>query len=196
MTPIRHGKRFWKQGEPLVWATGGALSFVLLSTLLLVGIVLYNGLGVFWPSRVAEIALTDGSRLFGQETQTETHPDTGSISVQFKTANRELDPQRLDFRWILDDAIQELTYPEDVVVLERAENGNFFGVLDRVDATGLDVPAVGVADRTTCTRRWMPCIICARARRTHCGADQVAQLRVAGHPGIDSPGAVPPQEGR
>jgi phosphate transport system permease protein len=143
MTPIRHGKRFWKQGEPFVWATGGALSFVLLSTLLLVGIVLSNGLGVFWPSRVAEIALTDGSRLFGQETQTETHPDTGSISVQFKTANRELDPQRLDFRWILDDAIQELTYPEDVVVLERAENGSFFGVLDRVDATGLDVPAGG-----------------------------------------------------
>ncbi len=143
MTPIRHGKRFWKQGEPLVWATGGALSFVLLSTLLLVGVVLYHGLGVFWPSRVAEIALTDGSRLFGQKKQTETHPDTGSISVQFKTANRELDPQRLDFRWILDDAIQELTYPEDVVVLERAENGSFFGVLDRVDATGLDVPAVG-----------------------------------------------------
>ena len=49
MTPIRRGKRFWKQGEPLVWATGGALSFVLLSTLLLIGVVMYNGLGVFWP---------------------------------------------------------------------------------------------------------------------------------------------------
>jgi phosphate transport system permease protein len=143
VTPIRRKKRFWKQGEPLVWATGGALSFVLLCTLLLIGVVLYNGLGVFWPGRVAEIALTDGSRLYGQQVQTDTNPDTGSDSVQFKTANRELDPQRLDFRWIPDDAIQELTFPEDVVVLERSENGNYFGVLDRVDAMGLDVPAVG-----------------------------------------------------
>ena len=195
MTPIRHGKRFWKQGEPLVWATGGALSFVLLSTLLLLGVVLYNGLGVFWPSRVAEIALTDGSRLFGQETQTETHPDTGNISVQFKTANRELDPQRLDFRWILDDAIQELTYPQDVVVLERTENGNFFGVLDRVNATGLDGPAVGSPiERLHAALDDVHHL--RRAGRTHCGADQVAQLRVAGDPGIDSPGAVPPQEDR
>ncbi|MHB0956811.1 MAG: phosphate ABC transporter permease PstA [Pirellulaceae bacterium] len=141
MTPIRRGKRFWKQGEPLVWATGGALSFVLLSTLLLISIVAYNGLGVFWPRRVAEITLADGSRFYGQEIQRETHPDTDRVSVQFKTANRELDPQRLDFRWVANDVIQPRIYPEDVVVLERSENGNFFGMLDRVDAQGLEVAA-------------------------------------------------------
>ena len=96
--------------------------------------------------------------------QTETHPDTGSVSVQFKTANRELDPQRLDFRWIPDDAIQELTYPDDVVVLERMENGDFFGVLDRVDATGLDVPAVGSPIEQTCRPRWTPCGPARRAQ--------------------------------
>ena len=44
MTPIRHGKRFWKQGEPLVWATGGTLAFVLLSMTLavLAGVVLHD----------------------------------------------------------------------------------------------------------------------------------------------------------
>ncbi|MHB8861396.1 MAG: phosphate ABC transporter permease PstA [Pirellulaceae bacterium] len=141
MTPIRRGKRFWKQGEPLVWATGGALSFVLLSTLLLISVVAYNGLGVFWPRRVAEITLADGSRFYGQEIQSETHPDTDRVSVQFKTANRELDPQRLDFRWVANDVIQPRIYPEDVVVLERSENGNFFGMLDRVDAQGLEVAA-------------------------------------------------------
>ena len=32
-----------------------------------------------------------------------------------------------------------MTYPADVVVLERMENGNFFGLLDRVDTAGLEV---------------------------------------------------------
>ena len=139
MTAIRHGKRFWKQGEPLVWATGGTLTLVLLATALLIGVVLVNGLGVFWPSAVAEIALTDGTKLYGQLVQEDSHAETGAVSVQFKTANRELDPQRLDFRWIPFDSIQELTYPADVFVLERMENGSFFGVLERIDTTGLDV---------------------------------------------------------
>lgn len=145
MTPIRHGKKFWKQGEPLVWATGGTLTFVLLSTALLIGIVMINGLGVFWPGPVAEIALTDGTKLFGQQVQADTNPETGTVSMQFKTGNRELDPQRLDFRWIPDAEVQELAYPPEVLVLERLENGNFFGVLERVEVAGLDVPPVGSA---------------------------------------------------
>ena len=92
---------------------------------------------------VADITLTDGSRLYGQEVQTETHPDTGSVSVQFKTANRELDPQRLDFRWVNDDAIQAGDLSRGSGGAGTMENGNFFGLLDRVDATGLDVAADG-----------------------------------------------------
>jgi len=141
MTPIRHGKRFWKQGEPLVWATGGTLCFVLLSTLLLIAVVLVNGLGVFWPSPVAEVTLTDGSRFYGQRVQTESHPDTDRVSIQFKTANRELDPQRMDFRWVAEDEIVQLNYPEALLVLERSENGSFFGILEQVDAAGLAVAA-------------------------------------------------------
>lgn len=141
MTPIRHGTRFWRQGEPLVWATGGTLAFVLLSTVLLIGVVLVHGLGVFWPSPVAEITLVDGTRFHGQQVQTETHPGTDDVSVQFKTANRDLDPQRLDFRWVAQEALHRLDYPADVLVVERLENGNFFGCLERVDAAGLDLPA-------------------------------------------------------
>ena len=76
--------------------------------------------------------------------RTETHPDTGTVSVQFKTANREFDPQRLDFRWLTGRG-DPARWPirDDVVVLERRENGNFFGLLDRVEAPGLDVPARG-----------------------------------------------------
>ena len=141
MTPIRHGTQFWRQGEPLEWATGGTLAFVLLSTVLLIGVVLVHGLGVFWPSAVAEITLADGTRFHGQQVQAETHPGTGGVSVQFKTANRELDPQRLDFRWVAQETLQRLDYPADVLVVERLENGSFFGCLERVDAAGVDLPA-------------------------------------------------------
>lgn len=51
----RRGKRFWSQGEPLVWATGAALSTTLAMAALLLGVVLWNGLGVFWPRGVAEV---------------------------------------------------------------------------------------------------------------------------------------------
>ena len=83
-----------------------------------------------------------------------------AVSMQFKTANRELDPQRLDFRWIPDDAISGWPIRE-VLVLERLENGNFFGLLERVEAAGLDVPAGGTAIEQ------FEAALDARAARTH-----------------------------
>ena len=86
-----------------------------------------NGLGVFWPAQVAEVALADGSKFLGQIIRSAVNPDTGESSIQFKTGNREQDPQRQDFRWIKDDAIRAITNPTEVCVLERVENGDFYG---------------------------------------------------------------------
>ena len=119
--------RFWRRGEPLVWTTAAALAGMLALVFLLLAVVLANGLGVFWPKRVAEITLADGTKFFGQRIHSTVNPDNRQSSTQFKTANREQDPQRQDFRWIKDDAIAETTYPAGVCVLERAENGDFYG---------------------------------------------------------------------
>ena len=137
------GDRFWTQGEPLVWATGGALALVLLSALLLLVVVLVNGLGVFWPSAIAEVTLQDGTRLLGKRCERETNADTGQRQIQFKTANREFDPARMDFRWIPEESIAETRFPDDVFVLERASNGDFYGFLRELKAAGLDVPSEG-----------------------------------------------------
>lgn len=110
-------------------------------TALLIAVVLVNGLGVFWPAPIARVELADGQTVLGQWMREDTNPDTNRRSVQLKTANRELDPQRLDFRWYQLDAIRRWTYPREVFVLERLENGNFQGTLAGVRAPTLDLPA-------------------------------------------------------
>jgi phosphate transport system permease protein len=133
LTHASAAKRFWRRGEPLVWATAASLAGMLLMVFILLAVVLVNGLGVFWPAQVAEVTLTDGSKFFGQMIRSEVNPDTGASSIQFKTGNREQDPQRQDFRWVKDDAVREIIHPADVCVLERVENGDFYGHLVRIE---------------------------------------------------------------
>ncbi len=75
-------------------------------TVLLIAVVLVNGLGVFWPAAIAQVELADGQTVLGQWMREDTNPDTERRSVQLKTGNRELDPQRLDFHWYDLDAIR------------------------------------------------------------------------------------------
>ena len=130
--------RFWRRGEPQVWATAACLAAMLSLVFILLAVVLANGLGVFWPASVAEVTLADGAKILGQRIRSEVNPDTGRRSTQFKTGNREQDPGRQDFHWVRDSAIRQLDYPENVLVLERSENGDFYGFLDRVDGPDTD----------------------------------------------------------
>jgi len=128
----------------MVWATGAALAAVLLLTAVLLTVVVYNGVGVFWPESVALVKFDDGTAVLGVRIRSEVNPDTDIRTVQFKTGNRELDPARQDFHWYPAKEIREITWPEDVFVVERLENGNFYGILQEVNAPNLDVPAGGV----------------------------------------------------
>ena len=137
--------RFWRRGEPLVWATAAALAGILSLVFTLLAVVMVNGLGVFWPARVAEVTLTDGNKLLGQMVRSEVNPDSRESSIQFKTGNREQDPQRQDFRWIKGGAIRAIANPAEVCVLERLENGDFYGYVKGVAGPDLtsssEVPA-------------------------------------------------------
>ncbi len=108
---------------------------------LLLAVVLMNGLGVFWPSAVAQVTLADGSRLLGERIHSQTNPDTRQRSTQFKTGNREQDSARQDFRWVPDSTIRAVAYPPEVCVLERSENGNFYGFLQRVEGPDVGGPS-------------------------------------------------------
>jgi len=123
--------------------TGGALAITLLACGLLLGVVVVNGLGVFWPASVAEVHLAEGTKRLGERIRSETDPYAKIVSFQFKTGNRELDPGRQDFRWYEEDQIDNVSYPADVYVLERIENGDFYGYLREVTAPTLEVAPEG-----------------------------------------------------
>ena len=128
-------KLFWKTGEPYVLATGAALAIILVISLTLVGVVMSNGLGYFWPQALVRFELKDGSAALGQIQQQEKNPISGERRIQLKVANRDLFGQ--DFRWINEKDIVSRTRPADALLLERREHGNFFGFLQRVEAEGI-----------------------------------------------------------
>lgn len=131
-------KIFWKTGEPYVLATGAALAIVLVMTLSLVGVVVFNGFGYYWPKELVRFELKDGSAALGQIMQHEKNPISGERRLQLKVANRDVFGQ--DFRWIDEKDIAKRTLPADAILLERREHGNFFGFLKGVNDEGLTAP--------------------------------------------------------
>lgn len=132
-------KKFWRQGEPYVWATSLALSLILFLVSLLFYVVIANGIMVFWPKKVTLATLTDGGYLLGEEIQEEKNPATGGKRVQFKIGNRDL--YGLDFKWVDAASVSSFSLPSDIYVLERQEHGNFYGSLRELKTPGLVLPA-------------------------------------------------------
>ena len=130
-------KQYWKTGEPLVMVTGAALAVILVMTLTLIGVVLTNGLGYFWPSHLVRLELQDGSSALGQIMEREANPTTDDRRLQLKVSNRDLYGQ--DFRWIDKKDIAGRSMPKDALLLERREHGNFVGFLSGLAVEGLKV---------------------------------------------------------
>lgn len=125
-------KSYWRMGEPLVWLTGASLAVTLLIAFTLVVVVAINGLGVFWPADLHRAELISGSNVLGEITKEEERPGNQGQRLQFKIGNR--DTYGLDFRWIDQSDIQQLTSDTSALTVEREENGNFYGYLQ--DFTG------------------------------------------------------------
>ncbi|MDD2898067.1 MAG: phosphate ABC transporter permease PstA [Desulfuromonadaceae bacterium] len=128
-------KKFWKTGEPYVLATGAALAIILVMSLTLIGVVMSNGLGYFWPRELVKFELKDGTSALGQVMQQEKNPISGIHRFQLKVGNRDVYGQ--DFRWVDDKEIASRSLPQDAVLLERRENGNYFGFLTGVTSEGI-----------------------------------------------------------
>ncbi len=123
-------KRLWKSGDPFIWLTGSALGFCLLMVIGLVGIILYNGLGVFWPRDLAEFQLRDGTRIMGQvvgRQEIKIGEVAGRYRQQLKVGSRDV--YGLDFCWIPEAEIKAVETPLEAVVFERLEWGDFYGFI-------------------------------------------------------------------
>ena len=130
-------KALLRTGEPFIWLTGGALAFALLMVSGLVGIIVTNALGFFWPAPIVRLTLTDGNALTGQIAEREIVPGTRDYRTKLRVANRDL--YGADFVWVDDKTIARRHYPVDVVVIERIEWGLLIGTVKEVREGGAPV---------------------------------------------------------
>lgn len=129
--------QFLASGNVFIWGCAAGVSVSLLMVFGLLLLIIINGLGYFWTSDIAEVTLKDGQHVMGQLAGREIIPRSitpsrpeGKGRARVKIGNRDL--YGLDFKWVNDDQIVSLTYPTDVVLLERREWGNMFARIKAV----------------------------------------------------------------
>jgi phosphate transport system permease protein len=131
-------RRIFASGEPFIWLTGAALTLSLLLVAGLIGLILYNGLGFFWPRDVLRATLADGKTVTGQVVEREPVPGAANqFRIKLKVANRDL--YGADFQWVDESQIKHREYPPDVAVIERTEWGLLIGALKEVREGGQPV---------------------------------------------------------
>ncbi|MDR8523280.1 phosphate ABC transporter permease PstA [Shewanella fidelis] len=136
--------KWFKSGSPWIWMTSGAVSISLIAVLGLLLLIAWRGLSYFWPADIYEWQMKNqqGERytLIGEVYDKEEVPterliaaghkfdtDVGDSVTRYlvKTGNREF--VGLDFRWILATDIISRSQPENIAVIERSKNGDFYG---------------------------------------------------------------------
>jgi phosphate transport system permease protein len=132
-------------GRAMTWLTGGTLALNLLLIVGLLGLLIWNGAGYFWPRPLALVTLQDGTRYLGEIHAREQRPGTlpgaaAEYRLQLKTGNRDIDGA--DFRWVDESEIASTSFPADALLLERLEWGNFEGTPESL-RRGDDVLATG-----------------------------------------------------
>ncbi|SCZ57240.1 phosphate ABC transporter permease PstA [Thiohalomonas denitrificans] len=141
-------KSWFREGTPWIWLNAGAVSISIIMVAGLLLLIAYNGLGHFWPKSVLETDYRqpggDRIRVIGEIHGSESVPVgrfTGT-GVEFpegqetvtrllvKTGNRDVGG--LDFRWLVETRMEDVHYPDRLMVLERREWGNFYGYIESV----------------------------------------------------------------
>jgi phosphate transport system permease protein len=153
--------RDWlKSGSPWIWLTAGAVAAAVLAVAGVMALTAVRGLGHFWPKAVAETTFKerDGTvtGLIGEIREREevaarrlreagfTIPGDAAFAerVLLKMGNRDV--TGVDFRWFPVPLLGEISYPKDILTIERREWGNFYGHLVAVKEGG-QVVASGAA---------------------------------------------------
>jgi phosphate transport system permease protein len=118
-------------GHAFTWLCGGALAFNILLVLGILSLLAWKGFGYFWQEDLIEFTLKDGSKVLGEVWEEEIvaatpgHPAVDRLRL--KIGNRDVNG--LDFAWIDRADVTARRAPQDAVLLERLEWGNFHGYL-------------------------------------------------------------------
>jgi len=134
-----------RSGSPWIWLNAGAMALSLVAVLGLLLLIGVRGMGHFWPSDVMQASysekLGESEQIIGERNEIETNTSAYlrqlgyAIPEGMETADRYLmklgnrDVTGLDFRWVLASSLSDIRFPAEVVVVERREWGNQYGVL-------------------------------------------------------------------
>ncbi len=152
--------KWLQKGTPWIWFNAGAVAISIVMVIGLLLILTIRGMNHFWPRDVLQatynppVAVGERAptKLLGENVETESvsavQLASSGIPVDesqelyrrqlMKFGNRDL--TGADFGWVLPDYLSDISYPEELVVLERREWGNFYGFLSNVKESGTDVP--------------------------------------------------------
>lgn len=150
------------KGTPWIWFNAGAVAISIVMVIGLLLVLTIRGMNHFWPRDVLQATynppVAAGERattkLLGEHVETESVGAVQLVSSGIpvdesqelyrrqlmKFGNRDL--TGADFGWVLPDYLSDISYPEELVVLERREWGNFYGFLSSVKESGTDVTLV------------------------------------------------------
>lgn len=123
------------RGTAGAWLMGSALFTALVMIVLLLGMIAGEGVSTFWPRPIERVELTDGGAFLGKRVRAETGPE--GERVLYRVGNRDLG--QTPFRWVLEDDISGVSFPQDAVLLERESWGVWIGTLEdvvRADGSG------------------------------------------------------------
>jgi phosphate transport system permease protein len=116
------------RGEPFVWFTGLGLIIGLGMVIGLLSLVIFNGVTVFWAPQVPVAQVDDGGTIIGQLAQRRIRAgspaDNPRYELQFQVGLRELNGN--SYLWVDEAKIKSESFPDDVLGLERVENGPAF----------------------------------------------------------------------
>ena len=158
--------KWFSSGTPFVWLNAGAVAISILMVVGLLGLLTARGMAHFWPTDVMQAnyapPVAFGSvmttEVLGEKVETESVSSiqiaSSGIPVEetipyydrelVKLGNRDV--TGADFAWLLSSYISDISYPFNVVVLERREWGNFYGFLSGIKESGESVLEGGEDD--------------------------------------------------
>lgn len=161
-------KDWFRKGSPWIWLSGGAVTISMVMVVGLVAMIAVKGLSHFWPKPVVEFDYqtpeqSEPVRVIGEISRSETTtaaamreagfnvPEDQDVVVRHlvKRGNRDVTGQ--DFVWYMESFMSDPRYPEEILVLERLQWGDFYGYLQGFLIDG-EVVAVGAEARTAFER--------------------------------------------
>lgn len=134
MIALNKNIQFSKAGLSWIWLSAAGMSIILLLVVGLLLIMISEGTAHFWPAKLYQIELADET-IIGQRIAEKSTSESQRWLI--KTANREMG--FIEFIWLDSSEIQSIETPEDLIVIERAWDGDFYGRLEHVVLDGIQI---------------------------------------------------------